>query len=83
MSIRELLPPPATATGTSPADLGTGGRALSPDVACPVVGSVGATSGAFSEVSHDLTPTTPASGDSARGFGSGRDLSDHLLGVRR
>lgn len=35
------------------------------------------------EVPHALTPTTPASSDSARGFGSGRDLSDHLLGVDR
>lgn len=71
MSVSQLLPPPATPSGTSPADLGTGGGpspALTIDpgpvaVACDLV-SVG--------------PSAPASSDSARGFGF--DLSAHLYG---
>lgn len=70
MSACELLTSPATAPAASPGDGSVEGRALSPDVACPVVVAVGATLGISTEVPHDpLTPTTPASSDSARGFG--------------
>ena len=68
-------PPPAGADLTA----GDGeGRALSPAAASPV--AFMAQSGAFSAEVPDaqVTPTTPASSDSARGFGF--DLSAHLYG---